>query len=59
MAGAKAKGGKKGRKIGRNAKYCERYRIEGREIKNKRRRLRRHLKRYPDDAQAMRALEAL
>lgn len=58
MAGIKAKGGKKNRKVGRNAKYCERYRAEGRWLKNKLRRLRSHLKRQPNDRQALKALEA-
>jgi hypothetical protein len=33
--GGKPKGGKKNRKFGRNKKWCERYRAEGRREKNK------------------------
>ncbi len=36
-----------------------RYTIEQRWIKNKRRRVRRHLKQYPNDAQASRIMEGL
>ena len=35
MSGIKAKGSKKGRKIGRNKVKCERYRLENRRGKNK------------------------
>lgn len=46
MAKAKAKGGKKNRKYGRNKKWCERYRAEGRREKNKAAKQARHRKRY-------------
>lgn len=49
------KGGKKNRKYGRNKKFCERYRLEGRREKNRKIRLARHLKRFPDDGVARRA----
>ncbi len=45
MAGERAKGGKKGRKIGRNKAYCKVYAAIGRETVNKRRKLRQHLRR--------------
>jgi hypothetical protein len=50
----KKKKGKKGRKIGRYSKHPSsvRYRSERRWERNKVRRLRRHLKAYPDDLQA-------
>lgn len=35
MAGEKAKGGKRGRKHGRNKVFCQRYKLEGREDKNR------------------------
>lgn len=38
MAGEKAKGSKKGRKIGRNQPKCQRYRLQNRREKNKKRR---------------------
>lgn len=56
MAGQKAKGGTKNRKYGGNKAFCERYRKEGRREKNKARRLRRHLKKFPKDKQAEKAL---
>lgn len=40
----KAKGSKKGRKIGRDKVKCERYRLEGRREKNKARRAAKRLK---------------
>ena len=55
--GRKAKQGKKNRKWGRNENCCARYRAEGRQEKNRRRRILRHLKRYPNDRQALRALD--
>ncbi len=56
VGGVKAKGGKKGRKIGNKAEGCKRYQAEGRREKNKRRRLRRHMKKYPNDMTAQTAL---
>lgn len=48
--------GKKGRKLGRNEKWCQAYRTRGQREKNKARKLRRHLKRHPEDLQAVAAL---
>ena len=45
----KAKGGKKNRKYGRNARYCELYRVRHQRERNKVKRLLRHLKRFPKD----------
>ncbi len=59
MAGTKAKSGKKGRKIGRNKAFCERYRAEGRRLKNKIAKLRSHLRHFPEDAQAQQVLGKL
>jgi hypothetical protein len=47
--------GKKGRKFGHNKKVCEAYKKSDRERINKRRRLRRHLRRLPNDQVAMKA----
>lgn len=54
--GRKAKSGKKNRKWGRNENSCARYRAGGQQEKNRVRRIRRHLKRFPNDRQALRAL---
>ena len=53
----KAKKTGKGRKIGRNKRWCEAYRLRGQREKNKAVRLHKHLRRLPDDAVAARALE--
>ena len=55
MAGAAQSG--KGRKIGRNKKWCERYRQARRREKNKALRLRKHLGRFAGDTVAMAALK--
>lgn len=52
MASPKKKGGKKGRKIGRNAEKCKAYRAAGRREKNKKRRLAKHLRNHPQDLAA-------
>jgi ribosomal protein S15P/S13E len=54
----KAKGGKKNRKIGRYAKHPSsmRYKGEMRWIRNRLRRMERHLRNYPNDSQAVRLL---
>lgn len=54
---AKAKGGKKQRKHGRNALSCKQYTITHRREHNKIRRLKKHLIRFPDDAGANKAIE--
>jgi hypothetical protein len=59
MAGQKAKKGKKQRKFGRNAQYCATYAAAGIEARNAKRKLRRHLRRQPDDTQALRAFVQL
>ena len=48
----KAKGGKKGRKIGRNKKFCDMYALTGRRLKNKALRKARHMKKHPKDLQS-------
>jgi len=58
-SGQAPKKGKKNRKHGRNAVYCTRYRNEGRGLRNKKRKIRRHIKRHPGDASAVKALAAL
>lgn len=52
--------GKKGnRKAGRNMRKptCARYKAEMRWLKNKAKKLRKHLKKYPNDTTAIRALK--
>jgi hypothetical protein len=56
LHGGKPKGGKKNRKWANNKEYCERYRREGRQEINRERRILRHLKKYPNDKQAEKAL---
>ncbi len=53
----KAKKTKKQRKYGRNAKYCEVYARTHRREKNKMRKLKKHLIRFPMDKTAAKALE--
>lgn len=54
MAGMKPKGGKKGRKYGRNVNSpsMQRYRMEMRWIKNKLRKLARRIRLQPNDVSA-------
>ena len=49
----------KGRKIGRNKKWCEAYRLLNRRLKNKLRKIRKHIKRFPEDKRAVSALTRL
>lgn len=57
-AGGKSRrGGKKNRKHGRNKKFCERYFKEGRRESNKGRKLIRHIKKFPNDQEAVRVLD--
>jgi ribosomal protein S15P/S13E len=53
------KKGKKGRKIGRYSKHpsSQRYKNEKRWLSNRVKRIERHLKRFPHDKQARRALD--
>lgn len=54
-----AGGGKKNRKVGKNRIWCLAYKNSGRREKNKARRLRSHLKRFPADKVAETALGGL
>jgi hypothetical protein len=56
---AKGQSKKGGKKKGRNATYCNAYKLEQREAKNKLRRVRRHLRKHPGDVSAMQAMEDL
>ncbi len=47
-----SKGGMKGRKIGRNKKWCEVYKAGGVRRLNKMIKMDSHLRRHPDDKQA-------
>lgn len=49
MAGIKAKGGKKNRKYGNNRAWCEAYRKRGQREINKRKKIAKHKKRFPND----------
>jgi len=59
MSGIVAKSGKKNRKHGNNKVFCARYEAEGRRLKNKRKKLLRHIKSHADDRQSLRALRTL
>jgi hypothetical protein len=52
----KAKGGKKQRKFGRNARSCQRYSLENRRVKNKIKRLLKRIASHPKDKTAVTAL---
>lgn len=54
--GGRPKGGKKNRKWASNKEVCTRYRAEGRQEKNRARRIKRHLKQHPNDLQNLEAL---
>ena len=56
MAEKATKGGKKGRKIGRNKLKCERYRAAHRREKNMARRAGRYLLKHPNDEGALGAI---
>lgn len=55
-SGKAPKKGKRNRKWNRNRAFCLRYRNEGRQEKNRARRINRHLKRFPNDDSARKAL---
>lgn len=55
--GEKAKGTKKGRKIGRNAAWCKRYALSHRREHNKIRRLKKRLTKFPNDKSAIAAMD--
>lgn len=59
MSGIKAKGGKKNRKYGRNKTWCEAYRKRGQREINKRKKMIKHNKRFPNDGVTERALARL
>ena len=52
-------GAKKQQKFGRNGRWCAGYTLRGQRLKNKRKKLKRHIKHYPEDNQAIKALEKL
>jgi len=47
------------RKYGRNKAKCARYRELGKRVKNVARRIKRHLKKHPEDLQSQAALDKL
>lgn len=44
--------GKKGRKFGRNSAFCKTYRSMDQELRNKKRKLGRYIRNFPEDKQA-------
>lgn len=59
MSVQKAKGGRKNRKWDRNKLYCAYYRSHNIREKNKLRRIRKHLVRFPNDGCAINVLDRL
>jgi len=57
VAKKKAKKTKKRRKFGRNANFCQAYRLSRRREHNKVKRLKKHLIRFPNDTVAVKAIE--
>lgn len=55
--GGKAKKTKKGKKVGRNSLSCQRYKLEHRRERNKLKRLKRHLNKFPHDLCATKAVD--
>ena len=55
-SGQAPKKGKKNRKWGHNKSFCAAYKASGRQEKNRARRIRRHLKNFPNDLAALAAL---
>lgn len=54
-----SKGRSGNKKHGRNKRYCDKYKLEGRYEKNKAKKLEKHLARQPDDEAALAAYKAL
>ncbi|HYT42967.1 MAG TPA: hypothetical protein VEP90_11535 [Methylomirabilota bacterium] len=54
-----AKKSKKQRKVGRNAEYCKFYAVTKRREKNKLRRVKKHVARFPDDKVALKCIDIL
>jgi hypothetical protein len=54
-----AKSGKKNRKHGRNKEFCKRYKAENRRHKNKIKKLKKHIKKFPNEKNAVRVLKNL
>ena len=52
-------GGKNNRKYGRNSAFCKMYKDRGTREINKKRKMRRHLKRFPEDTQAIERAKGL
>lgn len=59
MAQAVKKGGKKNRKFGKNLDYCKTYRAADLERRNKKRRMGRHLRHFPQNLAAQRDYDQL
>lgn len=59
MAKKQKQGKRSSRKVGRNKSWCQAYRAGCRREINKKRKLRRHLRRFPTDLNAKKALDRL
>jgi hypothetical protein len=59
MVERKRQKGGNSRKIGRNLVKCARYRASHIREKNKIRKIKKHLKKYPNDLKSLRKLESL
>lgn len=59
MEKKKAKSGKKNRKFGKNVSYCTTYKSLGFELKNKRRRMARHIRHNPENLSAIKDFDRL
>lgn len=55
----KAKGGKKNRKLGRNVNLCKAYAAAGLELRNRRRRMMRAIRRFPENAILLRDFDKI
>jgi len=58
MSSTQKKGGGS-RKLGRNKKWCESYRLRMQSEKNKKSKMERHIKRFPADDQAINAIRSI
>lgn len=59
MADKSTKKGKKNRKYGRNGAYCQMYRLTNKRERNKLKKLKKHLEKFPDDKQAQKVIKDL
>lgn len=55
----KAKSGKKNRKFGKNVLYCKAYSAAGLELRNKKRRMMRAIRRFPENVSLLRDFDRI